>query len=223
VDPSALFVSIVVVAAAAVAGRVYLLSGWRSRRVVAKMAATPFADVVDGKRVKLVGRVVLLQEPLFSPMSRSPCAGWCLEALRLEQGKQQWGYDAREFVLQDFVLCDEAGRRAVVRVDRARAAYECDLTLVRDEFEPALTDFLRKNALPLDKPFGGRYRYRFREGVLAAGETVAVVGRVRRELDPDGIGGSYREPAMRLVLEADREPLYVVDGPRQPRDQGPEL
>ena len=61
---------------------------------------------------------------------------------------------------------------------------------------------------------------RYREGVLGAGETVAVVGTGRWERDPDEsprAGAGYRDAEMpkRLVLQApeDGSPLLLSDEP----------
>jgi hypothetical protein len=59
-------------------------------------------------------------------------------------------------------------------------------------------------------------RLRYKEGVLAAGEIVAVCGSGTREPNPDpsAATGGYREQAMRLVLSGNHQaPLYVTDDP----------
>ncbi len=55
------------------------------------------------------------------------------------------------------------------------------------------------------------WRLSWQEGILAEGQRVAVVGRGRRENDPEATGGSYRKPATRLSMTrgGEGEGLYV--------------
>ena len=59
-----------------------------------------------------------------------------------------------------------------------------------------------------------RKNLRAYEGVLEAGERVAVGGLARWVPDPDAAGGNYRETPKRLVLEASESlPLFLSDDP----------
>jgi hypothetical protein len=51
---------------------------------------------------------------------------------------------------------------------------------------------------------------RYREGIVARGVEVAVLGRARWERDPEGAGGDYRAQPRRLVLEAPEGGELVV-------------
>jgi hypothetical protein len=67
--------------------------------------------------------------------------------------------------------------------------------------DPDLERFLAERGIATEGAFF-RKNLRGREGILEAGERVAVGGIARWLPDPDAAGGSYRETPKRLVLES---------------------
>ena len=136
---------------------------------------------------------------------RGPRSGHWHEIIREEKGV-------------DFFLRDESGM-ALVRV----APDGKDLpALVQDRkarTSPILSNdadlerFLAERGRSVEGTFF-RKNLRAHEGVLEAGERVAVGGLARWVPDPDAAGGNYRETPRRLVLEASESlPLFLSDDP----------
>ena len=177
-------------------------------------------SVGDGEVVKIVGLLGYSQEPLRAPISGRRCAFWEVVVERYHGGSNAdcWTEDLRDSSGQDFVLQD--GRhRALIRPEGARALIAKERSFqagLPSAPSPRMKAFLEaqgvvgRGLLVEDRPV------RCREGVLEKGEVVAVLGRARWELDPDGAvsGGGYRQSPRRLVMEARKDaPLLLSDDP----------
>ncbi|MGZ3427255.1 MAG: hypothetical protein ACXVCV_11435, partial [Polyangia bacterium] len=106
----------------------------------------------------------------------------------------------------DFYLRDDSGM-ALVRIASDGKYFPA---LVQDRKartspiisnDPNLERFLGERGQSIEGTFF-RKNLRAYEGILEAGERVAVGGIARWVPDPDAAGGSYRETPKRLVLEA---------------------
>ncbi len=210
----------VVLAAVAVAGASLL--AWtlnrdaHIRRRVNKMRLTPMRDVVDGRRVKVSGIVDLPAPPLTAPLSGRPCAAW---SVVLQEPAEGWHTVAQESVAAEFSLVDETGMSARVTAGNVEIVYSLDVGVESGWNRPPterLREILVRHQKELDSFFGRPRRYRALEGVIEHGERVTVVGRARREIDPNPrvLGDPYREPPQRLVLTADHDgPIFILDAP----------
>jgi hypothetical protein len=152
--------------------------------------------------------------PLIAPLTGRPCA--CYDVIIEEKGMNEgWDEIIRESQCKDFLLEDEHGV-ARVQMDSWEVLVVKDMHFQSGMFRaatPELEAFLARNGqTSADWIFNKSIRYR--EGVLEAGEAVAVCGTATREVDPDprAATGGYRDTAMRLVLTAGGGlPLYVSD------------
>jgi hypothetical protein len=118
----------------------------------------------------------------------------------------------------DFYLRDDSGT-ALVRVTMGGAAFPALVEDHRARTSPFihadadLERFLNERGRSVEGTFF-RKNLRAREGILEAGERVAVGGLARWLPDPDAAGGSYRETPRRLVLQASESlPLFLSDDP----------
>jgi hypothetical protein len=162
---------------------------WRSaaqRRAwssaVARMPACRGADLVEGRQVKLVG-VVEAAQTIAAPLTGRPCVGWTIRAVVAAGGAVHAG--VRRSGACDFVVRDDEGVRVPVRGVRA--------ALCVANGEPISA--AREDGVVQ------------RESLLRPGDRVAIVGLVRRELDPGGVA-MYRDAPTRLVL--DGIPLWIL-------------
>jgi hypothetical protein len=176
------------------------------------MAVTPLATVADGARVKVSGTVDAGARPLVAPISGRPCAAWSVAV----QEWPEWETLAVEQATQEFVLRDASNRPALVRAARAKLLFDGDALVWPPHQNETMLALLRRNGLR-EGGISGSPPYRFCEGALEPGETITVVGVARLELDPSGEAGSYREPPMRVVFDAET-PLWILDGRNQSID-----
>ena len=192
------------------------------QRLMRRMRGTPqraIADVVEGERVRVVGRV-RVEAPLAAPLSARPCAYYrvVVEEQRRRGKSTYWFTVVDEERGVDFLLEDGTGV-ARVPIGHVQAVLEGDARgksgFLRDP-TPELEAFLAARGLATTGWLFNK-TIRYREGVAEPGELVAVVGTGRWERDPEAsakAGDGYREATMpkRLVLEAPSDgPLLLSD------------
>jgi len=172
----------VFVAVAGMAWRYGAARGARWSSLAARLPVTRIEDLAEGKQVKVVG-VVEERDTMPAPLTRRPCVGWTVRAVAADGG---WVLDriARSGACDFWLRDDEGGR---VRVHGGRAA----LVVASG------------NAVSAARERGVVQR----EALMVPGDRVAVIGMVRRELDPGGTT-MYREAPTRLVL--DGIPLWLL-------------
>jgi hypothetical protein len=177
----------------------------RSRflRALRKTPRSRIADVREGTLVKVQGRLEFAAQPLRAPLSGRSCAYY--EAIveeRRKRGKSSyWREIIRETAAEEFLLRDESGEALIDLV-----ADNVLLTL-----DAHYSSGMFDNAGPNEERFLSKHGHsstgwifnrtlRYREGVLAGGETVVVCGVARK--DHNG----------RWVLRrAQGQPLMVTD------------
>ena len=169
----------------AVAGAAWRYGAARSARwsaLAARLPETRIPDLAEGRQVKVVG-FVEDKELTTAPLTGRPCVAWTIRAVAADGG---WVLDriARSGAC-DFWLRDDDGHR--VKVHGTRAA----LVVAGG------------NAVSAARERGVVQR----EALFVPGDRIAVVGMVRRELDPGGVS-MYREAPTRLTL--DGIPLWLL-------------
>ncbi|HXU72691.1 MAG TPA: hypothetical protein VN947_25390 [Polyangia bacterium] len=170
---------------AAVAGVAWRYGAARTARwssIAARLPETRIGDLAEGAQVKVVG-VVEDRETMPAPLTQRPCVGWTIRSVAADGG---WVLDriARSGAC-DFWLRDDAGGRVQVRGGRAALVVAT------------------ANAVSAARVEGMVQR----EALFVPGDRIAVIGMVRRELDPTGVT-MYREAPTRLVL--DGIPLWLL-------------
>jgi len=200
-----------VFAAAALGGLTMRLAFTRERRIkrlLRRFKPTPIRDAEDGRVVKIVGELVYTGRSIPSPLSLRQCAYYSIlvEEFRSRGRSGRWHELIREEKGIDFYLRDATGM-ALVRIASDGKHFPA---LVQDRKartspilrnDPNLERFLGERGQSVEGTFF-RKNLRAYEGILEAGERVAVGGIARWIPDPDAAGGSYRETPKRLVLEA---------------------
>ncbi|HEX2571379.1 MAG TPA: hypothetical protein VH877_17605 [Polyangia bacterium] len=199
------------------------LAGWRQREreilnALQDVQATRIAAVRDGNVVKVVGELLYWGRPIVAPLSGRTCAFYSLVILKCEppfsSGPQEWVELLREERGVDFLVGDGSG----VALVRAGVEGTVLSSLVPDK-KGSKTSFpndgLRRLVVDrgLERPLSD-VTLRAYEGVLEAGDRVAVGGLGRWHADPEGVGG-YREAGLRLVLQGSNSlPLFISDDPK---------
>lgn len=150
--------------------------------------------------------------PLVAPLTGRPCAYY--EAFVTLKSGDAVSELARERQGQDFLLQDDHGV-ARVSLHSYKVYVVKDARFHSDKLNPAtprLEAFLAKHGVSISA--SEHYTMRYGEGILEAGETLAVCGYGTREVDPDprAATGGYRDHALRLVLSPRSGfPLYITD------------
>lgn len=215
-------IGLVVVGLGVVALRWWFQAERVAMRRIAQAAPTEIAAAEEGQLVRITG--VVVQEgdaTLEAPVSARPCVGY-LAQVEQRSGSSSSGHAWKERIrtqeLIDFVVEDDTGR-ALIKGAGAQ------LVVNRDEHQssgpmsdpsPRARRLLDEHGVDPEAWHGSNKRLRYREGAIEVGETVTVMGKARREVDPDKTrSAGYRERPKRLVLEAaDGEPLVVSDDPK---------
>lgn len=215
----ALVVLAVVAGVAIVAASLVWNEKARIRRELRGAPRVDIADLREGRTGRVVGRVGE-GETLQAPFTGRSCVFYeaTVEEYRSSGKTGSWRQVVREAVGVPFVLDDGTGR-AIVDPRGARVAVDLDMTTRSGTFDdatPVEEQFLSRHGL---RSTGWVFNksFRYREGVIEIGETIAVMGQGVREPDPDAVGkvGGYRSgPPTRLRLGGSaRHPILLSDAP----------
>ena len=155
-------------------------------------ARRSIADFRDGEVAVIVGRVVECERPVQARLSRrmSACAEYVVEALPMEAAF--WSERERQVGAADFVIADATGEALVMVAG-------LEVMLIKDSSEWNDPDSVMRR----------------REGVVAVGETVAVLGRGNREPEPrpNKMAGYRERPTILVVRSSRQQRLLVSDSP----------
>jgi hypothetical protein len=167
----------------------------------------------DGAIGRIVGKAGHLEEEeLIAPLTGRACAAWFVRV----SGANSYARGETPLIeargAASFTVSDKTGQ-AIIRPDDVSLLLAFDVTetlgLSRQP-PPRLLRFLREHGkdgsrIALD------WRLSWQEGIIAEGQRVAVIGRGRRETDPEAAEGSYRKAATRLVMTCggEDEDLFV--------------
>lgn len=195
---------------------VLFVAGWWfssaqvGRRALKKVRPTRVRDAREGERVKVVGDAKPSGETLSAPLSGRPCVAW---QLRVWVEERRTGDLVNESQVREFYVDDETGR-ALVRTSAAKLALEEDGEGGMGTFQaasPELEAFCKARGIDTKSWVGLERELRYREAVVEVGETVAVMGVARWEVDPGSIAKEgYRDGEKRLVVEAPRDGAVVI-------------
>ena len=179
------------------------------RRRIRSARQWKIAEFPESVLGRVVGRVRPLGETLLSPLTGRPCVCFVAEIY----SDFTPGGTYRETRSVPFVIEDDSGR-AIVDADNARF----DLQLAVTGACGRASATAAERAMFVRRGRGSTAEleaWTFREGVIASGATITVLGAGAREPDPEGPidgGAVYREMPTRLRLFARRGyPLAISD------------
>ena len=144
-------------------------------------------DARAGTRGRFVGVVETTGRTLTAPLTRRECIAWVGVAVPVDQFKRLSRRTAEDVV--EFMLVD-GSERALVRVDRTTLALAHEPFAVdrRSPMPIAVRRFIDARELATTSPIA------LSEGVIGAGDRVAVIGTLR-ERSGATTSGDYRSPA----------------------------
>jgi hypothetical protein len=195
----------------------YFSDSQKIRRQLRKMAAKPIGQLRDDELGKVVGRARALEAVLTAPLTGRSCVYFIAtdEEHRSTGKTHHWKTIIKETRGVPFVLEDGSGR-AIVDATAARIAIDFDGRSQSGTFDDpteAERAFLARHG---EKGQGWIFnrRLRYREAVIAEGETIAVLGAGTREPDPDAPPSeAYRgdAPTRLRLTSSPRYPLVISD------------
>lgn len=195
----------------------YFSDSQKIRRQLRKMAAKPIGQLRDDELGKVVGRARALEAVLTAPLTGRSCVYFTatVEEHRSTGKTHYWKTIIKETRGVPFVLEDGSGR-AIVDATAARIAIDFDGRSQSGTFDDpteAERAFLARHG---EKGQGWIFnrRLRYREAVIAEGETIAVLGAGTREPDPDAPPSeAYRgdAPTRLRLTSSPRYPLVISD------------
>ncbi len=207
------------VAAGFYGAAIYFSQDARLKRTLRDAPRRDIANVSEREPSKIVGTLAYLGEPLISPLTGRTCAYYEIHVEQYRSDSDNDGYwrtIIRESRGQDFMLEDETGH-AIINPVGAQLALTIDSHTKSGSFDDP-TDRERNYLISHGQEGKGwvfNKEIRYREGILEANESVAVLGRGVREPDPKGVdqAGGYRSaPPMRLRMRRSQNvPLLISD------------
>jgi hypothetical protein len=179
-----------------------------TRRRLKAVPSGTSADATDGALLRVTGVIQPGEAQLEAPFSGTACV-WYRATADEHETNAESSYH-RTIVTEekgvDFVLRDAAGD-VRVRMAGAKVASVPNAKLRSGTFHDATTtqeDFLRRNGQQSTGLLGLNRNLRYTERALEVGETITVLGRVRRErgsvvLEADGDNGILLSDDARVV------------------------
>ncbi len=177
------------------------------QKMVRQFNNTPHSLIQDAppaQDVRILGTVQVDGEEFNSPFTKRRCVYY--EAIVEEPTDNgSWNVIAREVRGASFFIEDKSGR-ALVKNENLRIEAHKDVEFTSGFMEDAsmqLEEFLARYGQKSEGKTLNR-TLRYREGIFEPGETIAVLGRVRWEHDPDPrhTGEGYRDVPKRAVMES---------------------
>jgi len=207
---------------ALIIGGVFFLQYYFSRKSVVKRklkkaAGMKMSSFYSGDIAKVAGSVEIIGEPLIAPLSGRPCAYYYVLVEQLQSSGKSSHYSK--------LIEEEKSGTFLIRDGRYRAKINSDSQLktylVQDkeyssglgnDATAALENFLNSNGEKSENFLGFNKTIRYKEGILEAGEMVAVTGRgewktAREAQLPETYG------RILLFSSAENEPIYMSDDP----------
>ncbi len=202
-----IFLVIAIVVIAIIVLALFFNEDARVKRALRKAPVMSIGDFKNASEVRLVGKVMLLEE-FTSPLSKRPCAHYHIKIeQRRSAGKSShWVTIIDDTKNVDFIIDDGTGR-AVVETGQCQVAVVKDAHARSGTFNdatPELKELLQQFGESSAGFLGFNKTLRYREGVIEAGEMVAVFGKGQWIKDSGGkrqlvIG----KPAETMVLISD--------------------
>jgi CBS domain-containing protein len=186
----------------------------RELRLAPRATALGLADGASGR---LAG-VVTSDATLRAPLTGRPCVAYVVrvDEKRADRRWSRWRERLHEVRGVPFTIDDGTGR-ALIDPSRSTLLLHMDSTTRSGRFD---------SATPVEESFLARHQFastgwfldktlRDREGVIEAGERVAIVGRGLRQPDPDAAADPHGAPGMlptRVVIAGTaQQPVLVTD------------
>jgi hypothetical protein len=189
-----------------------------------RIARTPIRSVPPETEVKIRGRLVLRGPALPAPVTGTPCALYCLDAVDTsislhlggEELPPEWnGVRLPREIRGLDLLLDDGTARALVRIDGAQISmlgnWMTSSATTRAQFLSTRGHPPTRSAAHSDAE---RY-LEYRELKIVPGELVTILGRADYGADPDAPASSgkpaYRASHHRCVFIATAtSPLYII-------------
>ena len=178
----------------------------REQKLIRKFSSLPswlIQEAPPGQEVRIMGLVQSGGEEFVSPFTKRRCVYY--EAIVEEQTDgSTWTEILKEVKATTFIVEDKSSR-ALIKSDNLMVEAQKDGELTSGFMEDAsvhLEEFLARHGQKSEGKIFNR-SLRYREGMLEPGESIAVLGRIRWEHDPDPLqaGQGYRDVPKRAVLE----------------------
>ena len=193
----------------------------RCRRALKRTERQAVAAAADGKVGKVVGKLRFDDDhrPLESLLRGRPCAYYTATVQKKRQVDERyaWVTILEETRSAGTALLEDDGGRALVTLGSPEVVLSEEFRWLDQGSKPA-TARLQQQLAELGELRNGVIadQLQFTEGVVPAGETVAVLGLCRWENDPDPAvaRGDYRTAPRRLVIEPpEQDPLIISCDP----------
>lgn len=192
-------------------------------RKLRKAKSYPIADLPEGVSGRVVGEAYPLAQTLAGPLTGRPCV-YYIAKVEQHHSNGKSGY-------WKTIITEQRGVPFGMRDATGRAIVDPNGAEIALDFDDKSTSGFLDNATEIEERFLQRHGktsqgllfnkgLRYREAIIAVGETVAVLGEGVREPDPDADpAGDYRGvPPTRLRLTSSpRFPLVISDNPSTTR------
>lgn len=214
-DQTLFFIIVAIVLAVVVLSAVFSNKAIIKRKL-RKAEFREIANFKNGEIAKIVGRVVLFQQPLVPPLSFRKCAYYHVHVKqRISSGKNtHWKTIIKEDVASKFLV--QSGQHFALIDDENVVSYITQDASYSSGFlndaSESLEGYLRSKGYESEGFLGINKSLRYTEGVLEPGEEIAVFGK-GKWVDSSSMGLSLKSPHILLISSFENTPVYLSDDP----------
>lgn len=184
--------------------------------VLRKLKRTPSKKIRDfrnGDMAKIVGEVEFTKLPLKAPLSGRECTYYyVLVEKQVSNGKSaSWKKIIEEEITEDFII-REGENIALIDTNIVKSYLVPDKKYKSGFLNDAtsnLESYLHKHGLESKGLFGMNKTLRYREGIIEAGETVAVVGTGQWT----EVSKEFPNKRILKIAAKPENPVYLTDDP----------
>jgi hypothetical protein len=153
----------------------------RIKRIFKKAPFKLMSDFKDGEVAKVIGNIISVEEPLIAPLSGRKCVQYQIIVEKDEGGSEEGSrYEViiddtvkSKFLIKDgdyLAMINDPDLKSLIEMDK-----EYSSGFLKDA-ESNLEVYLKSHGKQSENFFGFNKKLRYKEGILALGEEVAVYG-----------------------------------------------
>lgn len=186
-------------------------------RVAKKLKNKPISRVREGAYVKIIGNVRHVKDPLIAPLSGRKCVYY--QIIVEQKGNKNWHTIINDSSFQEFFI-EAAGEMALINCHEFEKMTK--VFLVKDHNESSgtfkdasfkLEQYLELHGKSSTGILGFNRQTRYKEGILALDEEIAVVGSAHWKSLAETVKG-YRYSKILTLMGRPKKKLLITDHPK---------
>ena len=188
----------------------------RIRRKLGKAPIKKISEFKSGETAKIKGKVKIIGDPVIAPLSKRKCAYYHVVVEKKVYNRRNINWKtiinkefSGTFVIKDgneYAYIDRGNIKSYIMLDRN---YTSGLS---KDAHPVLEAYLNSHGYDTKGVFGLNNTFRYKEGILENGESIAVLGKGKwKDAKEAGLPSDYKN--ILVISQEKGEYVYLSDDP----------